>query len=105
MKTGHTTMRKLRSAVMKLPLMLTCREFEDFVLDYFEGTLPTKQHVIFDIHLMVCHDCRSYLAAYQRSVALSKAVFERLEDPVPGDVPEDLVEAIIAAKDERYRRT
>ncbi len=98
-------MRKLRSAVMKLPLMLTCREFEDFVLDYFEGTLPTKQRVIFDMHLMMCRDCRGYLAAYRRSVALGKAVFEWQESLVPSDVPEDLVDAILAAKDERYPRT
>ena len=90
---------------MKLPLMLTCREFEDFVLDYFEETLPTKQRLIFEMHLVVCRDCRSYLAAYRRSMALGKAIFERQESPVPGDVPEDLVKAILAAKDKRYPRT
>lgn len=98
-------MRKLRSAVMKLPLMLTCSALEDFVLDYFEGRLPTKQRVIFDMHLMVCRDCRSYLAAYRRSMALGKAVFEQQESPVPSDVPEDLVKAILTAKVERYPRT
>lgn len=97
MKAGSKTMRKLRSVVTKLPLMLSCREFEEFTSDYFEGTLPKRQRAIFNMHLIVCPDCRSYLAAYRRTVALAKAVFRRPDRAVPEDPPEDLVKAILAA--------
>jgi predicted anti-sigma-YlaC factor YlaD len=91
-------MGKLKSTMAKLPMMLTCAEFEAFVLDYLDGTLAKRQRLIFRMHLKVCRDCRSYLAAYERSVALGKAVFQDPESPVPGEVPEDLVKAIMAAK-------
>jgi len=78
--------------------MLTCAEFEAFVLDYLEGSLPATQRAIFKMHLFVCKDCQRYLAAYVRSVAMGKAVFKDPSMAVPEDVPEDLVQAILAAK-------
>ena len=92
--------------MFKLPLMLTCQQVEDFLLDYVEGTLPRGQRLIFDLHLVLCRECRDYLAAYRKSVELGKAAFPQADAPVPGDapdgvpgeVPEDLVQAILAAK-------
>lgn len=80
--------------------MLTCREFEEFVLDFFENVLPLRQRTKFNAHLALCPDCRSYLAAYRRSVALGKAVFKFPDDAVSEEVPEELVKAILAARDE-----
>ena len=98
MKNQRAIMRKVKSAMAKLPMMLTCAEFESFMLDFLEGTLPKRQRLIFRMHLKVCRDCRSYMAAYERSVALGQAVFQDPESPVPAEVPEDLVKAILAAK-------
>lgn len=93
------TGRRLKAAVAKLPLMLTCAEAEAFMLDYFEESLPLKQRFVFEMHLALCRECRSYLAAYRRSVALGKRVFEHPEAAPPDDVPEDLVQAILAARE------
>ena len=98
MNSRQTAMRSLRAVLIKLPLMLTCVEFEAFVLDYFEGTLSSGQRAIFKMHLMVCQDCQRYLAAYKRSVDMGQNVFKKPYEPVPEDVPEDLVQAILAAK-------
>ena len=81
-----------------VPFMVTCAEFEEFIFNYDEGTLPPKQKRIFDIHMMFCKDCRSYLAAYRRTIEMSKAAFKYPDDPLPEDVPEDLVRAIMDAR-------
>ena len=80
--------------------MLTCREFDEFILDFFENVLPLGQRAKFRAHLALCPDCRRYLTAYRRSVALGKAVFKLPDDAVGEEIPEDLVRAILAARDE-----
>ena len=97
--TRTSTLRdKIRGQMFKLPLMLTCQQVEDFLLDYVEGTLPRGQRLIFDLHLVLCRECRDYLAAYRKSVELGKAAFPQPDASVPNEVPEDLVQAILAAK-------
>lgn len=93
-------MRWLKGMMLKhMPLMITCREFEDFILDYLEETLPERQRKIFELHIKVCRECRSYLAAYRNTMALAKGAFADPEQPLPDDVPEDLVKAILAARE------
>ena len=79
----------------KMPLMITCAEFEEFVIGYFEGDLPRRRRLLFEMHLKMCRSCRSYLQAYRRSIELGKSVFRYPDAPVPDDVPEDLVRAIL----------
>jgi anti-sigma factor RsiW len=81
-----------------VPLMLTCAELDGFLVDYFDGTLPRAQQRIFALHLLLCRECRSYLAGYRRTVALGQAVFTEPMEPVPADVPEALVRAILDAR-------
>ena len=93
-------MRWMRGMVLRhMPLMITCRQFEDFILAYLEGELPERQKLVFELHLKVCRECRDYLAAYRRTIEISKRAFEEPDQPVPDDVPEDLVKAILAARD------
>ncbi len=40
--------------------MITCREFEDFVLDYLENELPALQRSRFERHIRLCRECRQY---------------------------------------------
>jgi len=89
-------MRKLKGFMMKyMHGMITCREFEDFIMSYLEGSLPAKQKKRFEWHLKLCRECREYLAAYERSIELGRAVFAENEETIPGDVPEDLVQAVL----------
>jgi len=81
-----------------LPGMLTCRELEAFLDDYLEGLLSPRQRRRFEWHLKLCRDCRRYLEGYRRAVALCKGVFAKPDAPVPDDVPEDLVRAVLAAR-------
>ena len=84
--------------ILKLPLMVTCREFEEFIVDYLDDNLTRKQKTVFEMHLRMCADCRAYLEAYQRSIQLGQRVFAQPETPIPTDVPDDLVKAILLAR-------
>jgi anti-sigma factor RsiW len=77
---------------------VTCREFADFMMGYLSGELPTAFQTRFDDHLRVCENCRRYLERYQHSVTLGKQAFEDLDAAVPPEVPETLVQAILAAR-------
>lgn len=81
--------------------MLTCREFVEFLANYLEGWLPQDQLARFNGHLAACPSCVSYTRSYQETVRLGKSVLSRPDEPVPDDVPEDLVRAILAARDPR----
>lgn len=79
--------------------MITCKEFEEFVLRYLDGELSNKQQSIFEWHLRLCRECREYLAAYQRTLDIAGAISTPLQTSVPDDVPEDLVKAILDARE------
>jgi len=80
------------------PKMITCREFEDFVLDYLEDNLPIGQKKIFELHLRFCRECRDYLKAYQASMAVGQRLFAEEQQSLPEDVPEDIIQGILAAR-------
>lgn len=80
---------------------LTCREFVEFLAEYLEGRLPEDQLARFNGHLAACPSCVSYTRSYEETVRLGKGVLSPREEPLPGDVPEDLVQAILAARDRR----
>ncbi len=101
MTAGKTVVKKLSALAMRtLPLMLTCQALEGFIVDYLDGTLPRAQRRKFDLHLRLCPDCGRYLEAYKRTISLSQAACRDPDAPVPADVPEELVKAILAARDE-----
>ncbi|MGI9204904.1 MAG: anti-sigma factor family protein [Woeseiaceae bacterium] len=91
--------RWLKGLMLKhMHYMITCKEFEDFVLAYLEGDLSPKQKSVFEWHLRLCSECREYLAAYRRSLEIADAVLAPPNSPVPADVPEDLIKAILDAR-------
>ena len=70
---GKTVFRKLRALIMR--------------------ALPGMRH------LRLCRDCRRYLEAYKWTITLSQAACQDPDAPIPEDVPEELVQAILAARD------
>ena len=98
MKIG--LMRKIKGTMLKsMHGMITCREFEEFVLSYLDGELPARQTRIFEWHLRICRECREYLAAYRRTIELGEAVLGPAHEAVPEDVPEDLVRAVLDSRE------
>jgi anti-sigma factor RsiW len=79
---------------------VTCRQLADFILDYLEGQLPAETRSAFEHHLTRCPNCVSYIASYRKTVELARKAFD--ESPEEGQMPEGLVQAILAAR--RARR-
>ena len=99
MTTENGMMRRLKGTMLKrMHGMITCREFEEFVLRYLDDELPTKQKKIFEWHLRICRECREYLAAYKRTIEIGKAALGSADESVPDDVPEDLIRAVLDAR-------
>ncbi|NNG04962.1 MAG: zf-HC2 domain-containing protein [Inquilinus sp.] len=93
-------LRRIKGMILKrMPLMVTCEEFESFILAYLEDELPRRQRVVFEFHLKICRECRDYLAAYRRTVELGRAAFADPSAAVPDTVPEDLIAAVLDARD------
>ncbi len=78
--------------------MITCREFVDFMMQYLDAELPADERAEFERHVSDCPPCGIYLEQYRDTVTLGKAVCRDPEGPVPEEVPEDLVSAILAAR-------
>jgi len=100
MKGLKTTLRRrLHAAMFKLPLMISCEQFEDFILAYLDDELPVKQKFMFDLHLKACRECRDYLDAYRTSIELAKQALAEESFVLPDEVPEDFIKAVLKARD------
>ncbi len=90
--------RRLKGMMLKrMHSMITCLEFENFIQNYLDDTLPIKQRKLFEWHMRICKECRDYLAAYKRAIELGQATLGSANEPVPSDAPEDLIQAILDA--------
>jgi anti-sigma factor RsiW len=76
---------------------VTCREFAEFIADYLSGELSVETRAQFERHLNACSNCVAYLSNYRDTIALGRA-FADDDGAVPGDVPDDLVKAILASR-------
>ena len=77
---------------------MTCRDVLDFLMAYLDGELPPQERAVFEEHLADCADCRFYLQNYQSTVRLCQAAGNLDADPTRAGVPEELVQAIVAAR-------
>ena len=83
----------------KIHGMINCKEFEEFVLGYLDGEISSRQRSVFERHMRICRECRDYLAAYQRAIEVGRsALASSPDDPLPAEVPEDLINAILDAR-------
>jgi anti-sigma factor RsiW len=87
---------------------MTCRELNDFLVDYESGELAPEVRHRFEEHLLGCPACVAYLRSYDRALREVRSTGEGLDELVPADVPRQLVEAILdstvrAAKPSRRR--
>jgi anti-sigma factor RsiW len=82
---------------------ITCREFIEFLADYLAGELSPASQAEFDFHLSDCPDCASYLKSYEATIRLGKEAFADLEAPVPAEVPQELLQGILTARNQGTR--
>jgi anti-sigma factor (TIGR02949 family) len=77
---------------------VTCKEFFDFLMAYLDGELPGEERQLFQAHLDACPPCLVYLDTYQEAVRLGREACSAPEEPPPSEVPEELVQAILAVR-------
>jgi anti-sigma factor RsiW len=77
---------------------VTCREFAEFMADYLSGELLPETTAQFERHLTVCPNCVAYLSNYRQTVSLGRKAFADDDAALPDDVPDDLVNAILASR-------
>ena len=77
---------------------MTCRELVEFLMDYDSSSLPEEQRAEFEYHLAECPPCKCFLDTYRETIRLGQKACCDDDGPVPESVPEELVQAILAAR-------
>ena len=78
---------------------MNCREFSDFIMAFLDADLPEEAAAEFERHLSLCPPCKHYLDGYRATVSMAgHSLCEHADDPVPDEPPEELVQAILAAR-------
>jgi anti-sigma factor RsiW len=75
---------------------VNCRDFTDFIMAWLDGELPEAQARAFAAHIDKCPPCVTYLEQYKQAVAAGRLCCG--EPELPGEVPEALIQSILAAR-------
>ena len=70
----------------------------DFLDRYVDGELPSAMAVKFEEHLSVCDACVDYLHSYRETIRLAGEAWREDEIAIE-DVPRQLIDAILAARE------
>ncbi len=77
---------------------MNCREFVDFLSSYIEGELEDEPTRVFEDHMRLCPPCLTYMDTYRETIRLGRFACRDDQGPPPEDVPEQLIQAILAAR-------
>jgi anti-sigma factor RsiW len=77
---------------------VTCRDFAEFLSEYLSDELSGVERAEFEAHLAECPPCVAYLDTYQKTIQSGKLAYAFPGDQIPEAVPEELVQAILAAR-------
>ena len=75
---------------------MNCRDFIDFLFDYYAGELSPGTLALFHEHIAKCPGCVAYLESYEHTVKLVRGACPRCEEIVAAEMPEDLILAILS---------
>lgn len=90
----------MKSKMMKSMMKhtISCKEVEEFLLDYLEGRLGIWTRLMFKLHLMMCPDCPKYIEEYKNIIALGRKAFPEPEKPAKEKVPDEILQAILSVR-------
>jgi anti-sigma factor RsiW len=69
----------------RIPLDLTCREVVELVTDYLEGRLSAEDRTRFELHLVYCDACRTYVRQMRQVLATTGKLSEDSVSPKTRD--------------------
>ena len=76
--------------------MMSCREVYNFLDAFLEGRLGLMTRMAFGAHLLLCRECRNYLATYKASIEVARTA--EMQDESQSEIPEELIAAILASR-------
>jgi anti-sigma factor RsiW len=82
---------------------MTCRELYAFLDEFLDGLLDLTTRQNFERHVERCASCRRYLATYQTTLKVARGA-EKADEAATTSAPEDLVQAILAARAATFLR-
>ena len=88
----------VEEAVAPGSVALSCREFVELLYEYLLGGLGAERTAEMNAHLAACPSCVAYLKTYEASIRMGRIALAPSDDPVPDEVPEALVRAVLAAR-------
>ena len=77
---------------------MTCHDALQFLADYLDGSLPWRQRMSFGLHLCLCRHCRNYLDSYRKTIQASRTALSKPAESHCEDLPEELIQAILATR-------
>lgn len=85
---------KLKRWLMRaMPMNMTCRELDEAIVDYLDGSLPRYQKLRFKLHLRICRLCRRYLEVYRWTIAQVRGAYADKDSALPPDALQRIVDA------------
>ena len=73
---------------------MNCRELSQFLMEYVGDALERDVHENFESHIKACPNCHTYLVQYRETIRAGQLA---CNDEDCSEVPEDLVQAVLAA--------
>lgn len=84
---------------------MTCEEFDRGLVDYLDGNLGPLAKRQIELHTHLCPHCHRYLKAYDRARRMAGESLREADEEALKTVPEDLVQAILAARRNGHEAT
>jgi anti-sigma factor RsiW len=76
--------------------MMSCREVNRTIAAFLRGGLSAPQQIDFYRHLARCDVCAATVERTRDAMDTTRSACAALSDPGPGDVPDSLIQAILA---------
>ncbi len=73
-----------------IPFEVTCREIVELVTSYLESRLSEEDRTRFELHLVFCNPCRTYVQQMRQVLATTGKL---TEESVPAGVRDSLLQA------------
>lgn len=61
---------------------LSCKELVELVTDYLENALASRERMLFDEHMALCHGCATYLVQMRLTITAVGSLSPETIDPV-----------------------
>ena len=77
---------------------MTCRTFNEFLIDYRSDGLAPDEQARFEAHLIRCSHCVASLRSYEETIRLAESAFSHPDEVMTEDIPHELMQTILTAR-------